>query len=276
MKPEVRKTRKTSVQSVGIQSIEVGVPLLNALANSDAPMSLTALATVAKMPLSQTHKYLASFLRVGFVVQFGRTGLYDLGPLALHLGLTALRRLSIFEIAQHTMNELRDELRTTVSLTVWGSHGPTVVRTATYVQSVGVSIAVGAVLPLLTSANGQIFAAFADTDAVREQMEKELTQSRQSLAKVGLQSRQAVKAVLEKVRRDHLAVNDGKLHPGLSALSTPIFDHGNSLVAALTLVSVPGTMELSVSGKPARMLLDKAAGLNERLGARAQKAHQAG
>jgi DNA-binding IclR family transcriptional regulator len=73
----------------GIQSIEVGAPLLRALVDGGDAMTLTALATRAHMPLSKTHKYLASFVRVGLMTQ-GANALYKLGPFARELGLAAL------------------------------------------------------------------------------------------------------------------------------------------------------------------------------------------
>jgi DNA-binding IclR family transcriptional regulator len=53
----------------GVQSIEVGVPLLQALAEHGAPMMLRDLALRTGMPAAKAHRYLVSFVRTGLVVQ---------------------------------------------------------------------------------------------------------------------------------------------------------------------------------------------------------------
>ena len=149
-------------ESVGIQSIEVGASLLRVLADSPGPITLTALAAAASMPTSKAHKYLASFIRCGLVRQSGPAGRYGIGPLAVELGFAALRSIDVVEVAQETLNELRDELGTVVSMAVWANRGATIVRRAEHRQAVSLMVHLGAVMPLLASAGGRVFAAFLD------------------------------------------------------------------------------------------------------------------
>src|SRR5437762_330692 len=76
----------------GIQSIEIGSQLLVALARHVSPMALRDVAKQAGMSAGKAHPYLVSFAKVGFVVQ-DAAGRYELGPLALQLGLAKLQRL---------------------------------------------------------------------------------------------------------------------------------------------------------------------------------------
>ena len=76
----------------GIQSIEIGTQLLVALGRHVAPMALRDLGKAAGVSVGKAHPYLVSFLKVGFVVQ-DSAGRYELGPLALQLGLAKLQRL---------------------------------------------------------------------------------------------------------------------------------------------------------------------------------------
>ena len=73
-----------------MQSVEVGASLLRALADADAPQSLGALARAAGMSSAKAHRYLVSYVQAGLAVQSERNGTYDLGPLAVRLGLAAL------------------------------------------------------------------------------------------------------------------------------------------------------------------------------------------
>lgn len=57
----------------GIQSVEVGIPLLKALQEAQGPLTLTVLSEMARMPASKAHRYLASYARAGLVRQDSAT-----------------------------------------------------------------------------------------------------------------------------------------------------------------------------------------------------------
>jgi hypothetical protein len=77
----------------GIQSVEVGFELLNAMAEASGPMMLRDLAAAAGMSAAKAHRYLVSFQRMGLVAQDPVSTRYDLGPAALRLGLASLSRI---------------------------------------------------------------------------------------------------------------------------------------------------------------------------------------
>src|SRR5262245_31018194 len=110
MSPRKNKTRQ------GIQSIEVGNALLQALVRASGPQMLKDLAATAQMPPAKAHRYLVSFVRMGLVQQDTITGLYDLGTFALDLGLSALSRLEPVTLAGPALVELREKIGQTVAL----------------------------------------------------------------------------------------------------------------------------------------------------------------
>ena len=86
-------------ERAGIQSVEVGFTLLQALAGAGRALMLKDLAGTAGMSAAKAHRYLVSFLRLDLVVQDAR-GRYDLGPAALHLGLATLQRQDPVRLAR--------------------------------------------------------------------------------------------------------------------------------------------------------------------------------
>jgi DNA-binding IclR family transcriptional regulator len=258
----------------GIQSIEVGSSLLQVLTNASGPMTLTGLAAAAGMTPSKAHKYLASFMRVGLVRQSAETGRYDLGPLAVEMSFAALRRLNVVEFAQDTLHELRDELDLTAVLTVWANRGPTIVRRADNNREVvSLVVQLGFVLPVLTSSNGRIFATYLDPRVVRPLIEAELADPNGLAARAGLRTMADVEALRATVRQHGLADAAGLFYPGVTSVSSPVFDHSNSLVAALTLVGPLGLVDLSWQSHPADVLKAAAKALSRRLGAAGVVAH---
>ena len=69
----------------GIQSVEVGFALLQALIDAPGPLALKDLAAAAGMPAAKAHRYLVSYQRSGLVKQDAATSRYDLGPMAFPL-----------------------------------------------------------------------------------------------------------------------------------------------------------------------------------------------
>src|ERR1700744_2339295 len=114
-------------QRKGIQSIEVGIAVLECIERAGGPTSLSRIAQSCGMTPSKVHFYLVSLARVGLVSQDSLGGLYRLGPAALRLGLSALAPRDVLELARNEMARLSALTRDTVFLSVWGHNGATVI-----------------------------------------------------------------------------------------------------------------------------------------------------
>jgi len=257
---------RSPTKSAGIQSVEVSASLLRALAEHAGPMTLTSLAKAARMSLSKAHKYLASFIRIGLVRQDSATGRYMLGRFAAELGFAALRNIDVVEIAQETLDSLRDRLDTTAALSVWGSRGPTVVRKALNLQPVSLLVQLGTVTPLLTSSTGQVFAAYLDRRKTRAMIERELADRNGAAAKAGLRTLADVEKLVAKVQKEGTAVAVGLMHPGVVGMSAPIFDINRDIVATINLAGVDGILDTRPQSAARRALRAAAADLSRQLG----------
>src|SRR5258706_3346547 len=237
----------------GIQSIEVGAPLLRALLDGGGTMTLTALATRAHMPLSKAHKYLASFVRIGLMTQ-SANALYMLGPFARELGLAAFRRSNVIDLAQDFLDELNATLDLTTSLSVWSEHGPVIVRRTENRDRISLVVPMGTALPVLNSSNGRVYAAFGDPRLVQPLIDRELAANRLSNDTGRIATIEALDAMLAKVRAAGVSATRGARTPGVGALSAPVFDQGGKLVAALTVLGFSGEVDLDLAGEPVRLL----------------------
>jgi DNA-binding IclR family transcriptional regulator len=112
----------------GIQSVEVGFELLDALSQADGALMLRDLAAAAGMSAAKAHRYLVSFQRMGLVVQDPVSTRYDLGPAALRIGLASLARLDAVKFARERIDGLLAETGHTLAIAVWGNQGPTIVH----------------------------------------------------------------------------------------------------------------------------------------------------
>ncbi len=258
------KSNETRVTS-GIQSVVVGMPLLRALAWSTGDLTLTELAGAAEMPPSKAYRYLIGYIETGLVRYSPETGRYDLGPLALDMGLAALRRLDVVRLAEPIIRTLGKEVGEAISLTVWGNRGTTIVRWQESGRPVTITQTVGTVLPLLTSSNGQIFLTYLPPEITEATIRQELQSANAKAA--GLKNLTDTRQLADRIRARGMAVVEGQVLPGICSLSVPVFRHDQSLACGLSVVGFQGFMDLAEDGHPATRLRAAAGELSTLLGA---------
>jgi DNA-binding IclR family transcriptional regulator len=232
------KTDKGGRQTGGIQSLDAALRLLSAMTERRGPVSLSELARDCHMPPSKVHRYLASFQHAGLVVQAGRSGKYDLGPGAVALGLSALARHDFVNRASEALPDLCTESGLTALLAVWGNQGPTVIRWERAASPVVTSMGLGTTLPLLNSASGRAFLAWAPRAPMQAMLDTELRRARQNpaIAPDLVPTNEALGKLLKAIRATGYASVDGKFIPGLVAIAAPILNWQAEAEAVVTLV----------------------------------------
>lgn len=256
-----------SKSQAGIQSVEVGFALLEALTRAPAAMMLRDLAQEAGMSAAKAHRYLVSYQRLGLVVQDVSTR-YDLGPAALKLGLAALERLDAVQLARSKMDALMAEMGHTVAIAVWGNHGPVIVHWQEPVRAVTVNLRLGDVMPLLGSATGRCFAAFMPPAQIKLLWEQEMAQ----LGKVqrpGMPRNAAqAQAILEETRQQGIARVMDTLLAGINGLAAPVRDASGRICLALVSLGSSASFDADYQGAAAQLLRRYSEQLSRELGRR--------
>lgn len=235
-------------ERAGIQSVEVGFALLEALTRARGAQMLKDLASDAGMSAAKAHRYLVSFQRIGLVTQDERTSRYDLGPAALKLGLASLARLDPVRLARERMPALTQQLQHTTAIAVWGNHGPTIVHWEESAQSVTANLRLGDVMPMLASATGRCFAAWLPREATAPLLEPEVERARRSQRQDLPLTPEAIDAMLTDVRARGTARVVDTVLPGIVAFCTPVFDSSGHIVLGLTTLGSVATFDAAFGG----------------------------
>jgi len=251
MTPEGDKER------AGIQSVEVGFALLDVLAQAPGPLMLRDLASAAGMSAAKAHRYLVSFQRLNLVVQDANTR-YELGPATLRLGLATLSRLDAVKLARERLPTLMDQTGHTLALAVWGNHGPTLVHWQEAPLAMPVSLRLGDVMPLLSSATGRCFAAYMGhggaADKASPMIDAELAMARK-LGRSDLPSTPAqVQAMNIETRAQGLGRVVNVLLPGISGFCAPVFDADGHLALGVVSLGSTATLDTDWRGPVAQAL----------------------
>lgn len=261
-----------SAQRAGIQSVEVGFALLEVLSQAGTPLNLRDLALQADMSAAKAHRYLVSFQRLGLVVQDPATTRYDLGPAALKLGLASLARIDAVRLARARIAPLMAQIGQTLALAVWGNQGPTIVHWEESPQVITVSLRLGDVMPLLSSATGLCFSAFMATrqKAAKTRLDVLLKAELARTQKLGRQdvpsSMQAVNKLLDEARQQGAARVVNTLLPGVGGFCAPVFDAGGHMVLGMVALGSMVSFDAAYDGKVAAPLKAAAKQLSSDLG----------
>jgi DNA-binding IclR family transcriptional regulator len=214
----------------GIQSVEIAMTILLALEAGAGPMSLSQIAARSNMQPSKAHRYLVSLGRAGLVAQSPTSGLYDLGPSMRRLGSEALRRMDEVSLASEHLPGLRDRTRHSVNLAVWGDNGPVIVRWDYGAYALPITVRVGATMPLLASAVGQVFLAYLPDTLTAPVLKAQYGPDDPSPF-----DEDEIEQVKATVRGEGVAFTSGGLIPGLASIAAPVFATATSLPLAVAI-----------------------------------------
>lgn len=256
--------------SGGVQAVDTAVRVLSALVEMGPPLMLKTVAERADMQPPKAHRYLVSLCRSGLAERDANSGGYKLGPLAVRLGLAALRHLNVVQVASPALATLRDELGFTAALAVWGAAGPTFVRLEETNDALIISGRPGSVMPILKSSTGRVFGAYLPRSLVQPYLERELAGKphpgasvSSAVARVTMRD---IEALFEEVRKHKMANIHGDLNPGLHALSAPVFDHTGAIAGVITVSGPAGVIDTRLDGPIAKVLARRAEDVSKGLG----------
>lgn len=226
-RPSDRKRRGS------VQSIKVGSALLNALAGSGRPVPLNELSRLAGMPPSKARRYLISFLDCGLAEQNGISGHYDLGPMALRLGLAALSRIDPVRTSVEATAALSRQIDRTLLVSVWSERGPVIIAWFDSTEILACNLRVGSVLPIANSASGNLFLTHFPRKTTQHLVDRWVRQVTAGGQMSRNKAREDLERIVETVRRRGVGITQESLLPGLSAIAAPVFDSNGSMIAAI-------------------------------------------
>ncbi len=187
---------------------------------------LTAVEVSERIGLNRTtaYRYCTSLVAAGILERGGERGTFALGPLLLRLGVQAIGRRRVVEIAPPYLARLSTEARATAVLALWGATAPivTLVHEDTS-RTVVLTVRAGSQLDA-TSSQMRVFLAYHPDPHLLERVGATLSEPQRAELEAGV----------------YLARRTGystvTLPDGLFAAAAPVFDeHG--ICATIALLS---------------------------------------
>ena len=250
---------------VGNSTVLIGITLLKAIAISPKPETLTQIAKRVALSVSRTSRYLKSLTRAEFLKFNADTGTYVIGQGAVELGLASISNIDAFKPAAEVMRKLTMASGLASTLSVWGSNGPTVVRSTDENLQISVRVKVGTNLPLPITAVGRIFLTFMPAEETRAILERDLADWNAAVPSSKRITMASIPTLRKKVVKHGIINAVGMHNPSIAALAAPVFAESGKLQMCLALTGIVGTFDSSLTGAPARQLKTEAERLSRML-----------
>jgi IclR family pca regulon transcriptional regulator len=214
-------------------SLRAGLAILNCFSAEQPVLGIANLADELSMSRSTTHRYASTLVALGYLEQ-DQARRYRLAPRVVDVGMSVLDSMALRGKAREHLRELREQTGRTVSLAVLdGGDVRYVDRLRGWRRgqhAVDLDLGVGARVPANCSAMGKVLLAYLP-DRERERLVGELDLTRRGPKSIT--SKRALRAELEQVRVDGLAVGDEELGPGVRTLAAPVMSPDGEVIAAI-------------------------------------------
>jgi DNA-binding IclR family transcriptional regulator len=249
----------------GNRILEVGLKVLQTIANLNAPATMTEVARKSGMSLTRVSRYMASLTKLKFLTYDKDTGRFNLGPATLEVGIAAMARGDTIRIAAESMHALSEETQLASIVCIWSTNGPIVMRWEKGSLELSVHVQEGTHASLVATAAGQVFLAYLDMNEIERVLDRDLKTWNRANPKQRLLAKD-VQSLRKAILRHGVARAIGTHNPSLAAISAPIFGANGRLAMSLTLVGLLGSFDSSYTAKPAQALRLMANRLSVRFG----------
>ncbi len=231
-------------QRQGIGSLEIGLRILDTLAESARPLTLKNLSDRLGLSPSRLHKYMVSLVRTGYIAQENGSG-YILGKSSLTLGVAALSRIDPIQSAFTAVEELNRRSDKTVSVTVWNGQAPLVIKWLDASQPVAVNVRLGMELSPFFSVSGRIFLAHLP-ESRRDRVIDSFYANPPALPRYAGAplDREAFIAHLEQVKEDNLCCFYGDFLPDINVVGSAIHDINGNISSVISLMGLNGDTDV--------------------------------
>jgi IclR family KDG regulon transcriptional repressor len=199
----------TSKRTYNITALQRGLRLLQLFSASSQGLTAKQVAERSHLPVSTVHRFLANLESTGFLNCSGNV--YHLGIACFAIGQAALAQLDIRRVSLPYLQELNQQTRETVHLTVRHGASAVYVEKLDSTEQLRIYSRIGATVPLYCTAVGKIMLAYMSDEQQKQQL-LQLSLKRYTPNTVG--NLQQLEAELHRVRKNGYAcdLEEHELH----------------------------------------------------------------
>lgn len=223
---------KDALQQGSIQVVDRAIRILDIVAESES-ITLSALATAAKLPPSTVMRIVDSLISHRFIEKEEQTKSYSLGVRLVALGQLAKRRQRLTAIAEPILQYLANETREDVGLSVLQHRYAVFADWVEGPEPLKIVDRIGGPEGLYYGAFRKVLLAYQSPDWIEEYVDG-IKFERFTPATIC--TKRALYAELRQIRANGYAVSLGEKLPDAAGIAAPVFGPGEAIRASVTII----------------------------------------
>ncbi|MGE0062143.1 MAG: IclR family transcriptional regulator [Xanthobacteraceae bacterium] len=226
--------RDSVVQGSVVSSLAKGLRILEAFSADRSELTLSEIATLAQLDPGTAFRLLNTLVMLGYLDRVSGGRRFRLTLKVTDLGLHAIARADLREVARPILRSLVGVVNEAASLGVLdGADILYVERVRAGLTRVGVDIRIGTTIPAFWSTIGEAMLAYLPPDELAKVLS--LTPRSGSFPHMPM-NRDEITRRLRSVRENGYALRDSYFGSGLRVLAVPVLDIDDYPLAALSVV----------------------------------------
>jgi IclR family acetate operon transcriptional repressor len=230
------------MQGETIKVLDRALDILQILSLGADGLSLAELSNALQLPTATVRRLLQNMVKSGFVEYDAAVDRYKLGLILLGLSATLRQDSSLASTSQPVLDWLRDQTNETASVRVRFQYSAIVVATSETNLALRHVRPLGQGLPLHAGAASKLLLAHLPPDELEDFFSSD---DFTPLTDNTIVNKDDLREELERIRRQNYSISFAEVSRDAAALSVPVFDFSNRVVAAIGIVAPTARMTVS-------------------------------
>ncbi len=255
----------SSNSKVTVPAVARAIRLLDAVASSDRPLSLTGLQGELGLPKSTLHGLCGTLVQGGLLTRL-QDGTYQLGIRVMDLAHAFVARTDLTADFLEAWESVAVRPEETIVLSVLDGADVVYIACRNGRRPLGLSFRIGMRLPASCTASGK---SILSTLPREQAVELVRTSGFRALTRRSVRSVAALSRQLDETRRRGFALDDEETREGMLCIGAPVFDsRGAAAVAGVAVSLLKAEAPSARKAAAADAVMRLASILSKRLGAR--------
>lgn len=218
-----------------VEALAQGLAVLRVFETEHGSLTLTDIAQRLGWNRARPFRYVQTLERLGYLSREEPGRRYRPTSLTMSLGYAYLSRLSLIELAQPVLNQLRTSVNASVHMGLLDGGELVYVANARIPLPTAINIHVGSRTPAFATSIGRILLAYLSPEAVDAILG---TGPIPAMTPNSTSDPVAFRHLLARARQDGYVFNDQEFHLGVRSIAAPLFDAAGQVVAGINATAM--------------------------------------
>ncbi len=245
-----------------IPSLKQSVTILELIAEHQHGLTLGEISKRIDTPKATIFRILATLEHEHMV--YKQDERYKIGYRAIKIGMLALSKLDLRNIAAPLLYELSLKLKETVHLAVLSDNKSLLIEVCDSPEPVNVSSRPGTAVALHSSSTGKIIIAYAIGEENIDEFFKDYAFEKRTANTIN--SLDSLKSEIKKIKLSGYAFDNEEYHEGVRCLAAPITDAYGNVIASVGMTATSFRFQVNMLDTISKEVMNTAKEISTRLG----------